>query len=115
MTIDWDVALGIVDGRQDLLLELIDIFFAESAEIMPRIAAAIDNGDAGELQLFAHRLKGCLGYFGQSKAGEIAWQLESLGRVHTLDDAPQLLAQLQIAVDELLPPLRAYRQEHQQP
>ena len=115
MTIDWDVVLGIVDGQQDLLLDLIDIFFTERDEVISRIADAIENGDAGELQLFAHRLKGCLGYFGESKACEVAWQLESLGRTGTLDDAPQLLTQLRTAIDELLPSLRAYMQDHQQP
>ena len=114
MTIDWDKVLAAVDGQQDLLLDLIDIFFTERAQVLPRIAAAIEDRDAGELQLFAHRLKGCLAYFGQSKAGEVAWQLESLGRNRTLDGAPELLAQLRTAVDELLPSLRAYRHEHQQ-
>ena len=114
MTIDWDKALATVDGQQDLLLELIDIFFTERDQILPRIAAAIDDGDAVELQLFAHRLKGCLAYFGPSKAGEVAWQLESLGRSDTLDGAPELLAQLRTDIDELVPSLRAYRQEHQQ-
>ncbi len=115
MTIDWDVVLGIVDGRQDLLLELIDIFFTERDEILPRIADAIENDNAGEVQLFAHRLKSCLGYFGPSKASDVAWQLESLGRAGTLDDAPALLTQLRTAIDELLPSIRAYRQEHQKP
>ncbi len=114
MTIDWDEALASVDGQHDLLLELIDIFFTECDEVLPRIENAIAKGDVGELQLFAHRLKGCLGYFGQTKAGDVAWQLESLGREHTLDGAPELLTQLRTAVDELLPLLRAYRGEHQQ-
>ena len=115
MTIDWDVVLGIVDGRQDLLLELIDIFFTECDEILPRIADAIENDNAGEVQLIAHRLKSCLGYFGPSEAGDVTWQLESLGRARTLDDAPALLTQLRTAIDELLPALRAYKQEHQKP
>lgn len=115
MTIDWDVALGFVDGRQSLLLELIDIFFTEHAEVMPHIAQAIENRDAGELHLFAHRFKGCLRYFGESQACEVAWQLELLGRAGTLDDAPRLLIELQTAVDELLPAMRAYQQEFQQP
>jgi HPt (histidine-containing phosphotransfer) domain-containing protein len=114
MTIDWDKALAAVDGHQDLLLELIDIFYTERAEVIPRIAAAIEDENPRELRLFSHRLKGCLGYFGESKAGELAWQLETLGRTDTLDGAPELLTQLRTAIDELLPSLRTYQQEHQQ-
>ncbi len=114
MTIDWDEALRAVDGQHDLLLELIDIFFTERDEVIPRIADAIANDDARELQLYAHRFKGCLSYFGQSKARDVAWQLESLGRCDTLDGASELLTQLRTAIDELLPALRAYRQEPQQ-
>ena len=114
MTIDWEKALSTVDGQQDLLLDLIDIFFTECAEILPRIANAIENGDAGELQLFAHRFKGCLAYFGESTAGELAWQLESLGHAGTIEGASELLTELRIAIDDFLPSVRAYRQEHRQ-
>lgn len=114
MTIDWDAALGLVDGRRDLLLELIDLFFAEHAELMPRITKAIENDDAGSLQVFAHRLKGCLRYFGESKAADAAWQLELLGRAKTLDAAAGQLAELRAAVDALVPEIRAYRQASEQ-
>ena len=114
MTIDWNVALGFVDRRQDLLLELIDIFFIEHAELIPRITQAIESTNAAELQLYAHRVKGCLRYFGESKA-ELAQQLELLGRSGSLNGAPQLLPQLRTAIDEMLPEMRASKQEHQQP
>ena len=114
MTIDWEVALGFVDGRQELLLELIDIFFTEHAELVPRIEKAIESGDADELQLFAHRLKGCLRYFGDSPAGDSCWQLESLGRARKLHGAPELLTDLRTALDEMMLDMRAYQQEHQQ-
>jgi len=115
MTIDWEVTLGFVDGRQDLLLELIDIFFTEHAEVMPHIAKAVEAENANDLQLYAHRYKGCLRYFGESEAGALAWQLESAGRTETLAEAKELLSKLKSAVDTLLPELRAYKQAHQQP
>jgi HPt (histidine-containing phosphotransfer) domain-containing protein len=115
MTIDWEVVRGFVDQRQELLMELVDLFFVEQAEVMPRISKAIDDRDAGELRLYAHRLKGCLRYFGESEAARVAAQLESAGRAGMLDDAPQLLPQLRIAVDEMQLEMRAFKQEHQRP
>jgi len=115
MAIDWEAALGFVDGREELLLELIDIFFTEYAEIAPRIARAIESRDAAELHLYAHRLKGCLRYFGASPAGDTAWQLEMLGRSGTLDGAPELLVALRAAIDdEMLPSMRAYQEARRQ-
>ena len=106
MTIDWEVALGYVDHHKDLLLELIDMFFVEHAELLPRIADAIEKGNSNELQLLAHRYKGCLRYFGDTEASEAARHLESLGRAAVLDDAPELLTQLRTAAEAILPELR---------
>lgn len=104
--IDWNVALDAVGGRRDLLTELIDIFFTEYPPTLDEIRQAIERQDAKGLQLSAHKLKGCLRYFGQTLACERAKELEDMGRSGQLEGALPRLEDLDLAVTRLLPSLR---------
>ena len=104
--VDWNVALEAVGGRRDLLIEIVDVFFTEYPTTLTAIQSAIEKGDAKDLQLSAHKLKGCLRYFGASIACEEARALEDMGRAGQLDGAADKLATLTSAVRRLLPQLR---------
>ena len=108
-SVDWDAAMAAVDGRADLLQELISIFFQEYPVLTEQIREAIQRGDAPTLRLMAHRLKGCLRYFGDNEAARHAWELEMRGRDDCWDGVPELQAQLQQAIEIMLPALRAFR------
>jgi len=105
--VDWQAARATVDGSEQLLDELVEIFFREHAEVMPALRAAVDDKDASKVQLLAHRLKGCLRYFGAKDAVESAFTLESMGRTGTTEGAPEVLAQLESELGRVLPELRA--------
>jgi len=112
MTIDWTIVLDFVDQQPTLLRELIDIFFIEHAHVMPRIAEAVERRDADALRLYAHRMKGCLRYFGINDAIDVAAQLEHAGRSGIFDDAAQLMTKLQKMTDAMLLEMRAYQNDH---
>lgn len=107
--VDWDAALDAVDGRRDLLRELIEIFFLEYPTLLEQIRTAIGDADAAGLRLSAHRLKGCLRYFGQNRAAEFALQLELRGRDGRWDDVAAMSAGLQAALEQMLPSLREFQ------
>jgi two-component system, sensor histidine kinase and response regulator len=104
--VDWEQALEAVEGRRELLRELVEIFFAECPTLMASIRQAIDGQDAGELKLYAHRLKGCLRYFGVNRAGEYALELENMGRAGELKEAAAKYVELESALNRLIPALK---------
>jgi CheY-like chemotaxis protein len=106
--VDWPAALAGVGGRRALLLELIGLFFQEYPELLARIARAIAADDAANLQLYAHRLKGSLRYFGDSPAANLAAQLEQLGREGHVARATSPSQQLRAALDQIVPQLRDF-------
>jgi HPt (histidine-containing phosphotransfer) domain-containing protein len=105
-SIDWQVALEAVGGRRDFLPELVELFEAEYPPTLGVIRAAIADRDPKKLQISAHKLKGCLRYFGPTAAGELARSLEEIGRAGTVDGAANLVEPLYEAVERILPLLR---------
>jgi CheY-like chemotaxis protein/HPt (histidine-containing phosphotransfer) domain-containing protein len=108
VAVDWHAALEGVQGDSKLLKELIEIFFEELPELLRRIEGSLGDRDAAELRLAAHRLKGCLRYFGETSATKRAFELEMRGRDSRWDGADTLFAELQADVDRMLPELRQF-------
>lgn len=106
--VDWQAALDGVQGDAKLLKELIEIFFEELPELLKRIKDSLAGRDAAELRLAAHRLKGCLRYFGETPATTRGLELELHGRDSRWDGADALFAELQADIDRMLPELRQF-------
>ena len=105
--VDWDAALESVQGRRELLRELIDIFFQEYPELMSQIDRALEENEPQTLHVAAHRLKGCLRYFGKNRSGDLASQLEMLGRAGTVEGGRSLFRQLESALERWTSALRS--------
>ena len=110
--IDWQVGLAATGGRHQLLCELIDIFFSEYPQQLSGIRDAIEDRSGKELRRFAHTLKGCLRYFGDSKAARLAKELEAMGLDENFDNATGLLEELRAEVGRLVPELQDFRDKH---
>ena len=106
--VNWDEALSIVAGKQDLLLELVEIFLNEGPRLVGVAQQALADHDGGALQIAAHTLKGNARYFGAQPAAEAAFAVERCAAQGELDTAAPLLARLASRIDQLLPELRAY-------
>jgi CheY-like chemotaxis protein len=106
-TVAWDELLAAVGGEREMIGELIEIFFEEYPPTLAAIRTAIEQQDAKGLQLFAHKLKGCLRYFGNTTAAGRARALEEMGRNGQLTHAPRECDRLDADLDRLLPILRA--------
>jgi CheY-like chemotaxis protein len=78
--IDTQAALRYAGGSPKTLKEFSDIFYEEYPRLMERIRQAISNGEASELKLAAHTLKGTLELLGGDAARQTAQRLEQMGR-----------------------------------
>jgi two-component system sensor histidine kinase/response regulator len=105
--LDRDALYEQVGDEADLLLKVIEMFRADSVQVMHKLAAAIASGDAEEVQQGAHRLKGALLTLGGKPAAEVALRLEQMGRRGELADASAALVQLRDELARLGPELEA--------
>ncbi|MGH9503550.1 MAG: Hpt domain-containing protein [Terriglobales bacterium] len=88
-------ALERLDGDEDLLRELCEIFLEESPKLLQKLGEAIAESDAAAVMRAAHSLKGELGYLGAAAASQASASLEAMGIEKNLSDAVQVFAFLQ--------------------
>jgi HPt (histidine-containing phosphotransfer) domain-containing protein len=107
--VDWQGALKTVSGKRDLLLELVDLFFKEYPGLLYAIGEAFDRQRQADVVLYAHRLRGCLHYFGRNRAGEAAKKLEVAARAGDMGLADDAHRELKEALGGLTVRLNAFR------
>ena len=76
----WETALERVDGREQMLRELVEVFFAECPKLIQQIRENIDIENGAELRRVAHTLKGSADVFGADGVSQAAHRLEQIGR-----------------------------------
>ena len=111
---DWSVALKAVRGNRDLLKTLVETVLAELPQMTAAVREAIARGDAAELNLAAHTLKGSIRYFGSTPAARHAAALEQCGQEDRLDDVEPSLSALEEALQRLRSALLNYTQSGDQ-
>ena len=60
---DWNAAVRRLGGREDLLRQMVPIFFKESAKHLPALREALIQRDTGNVRRTAHALKGSVACF----------------------------------------------------
>jgi two-component system sensor histidine kinase/response regulator len=99
--IDLPAALSIVDGDQDLLLDLIVTFLEDYPRSIVELHQAIASGDALRMGQLAHSLKGAVASFAAHTAQALAYDLECRGRQGELENASAVLQQLEHELERL--------------
>ena len=92
--LDRDAVLDRVGGDEDLLCEIIGIFFEEYPVLMAGIRGAVAQRNAANLERSAHSLKGSVANFGVRAPTEMAHDLELMGRQGELRGAAPLVSGL---------------------
>lgn len=100
--LDIDVALAYVDGDAQLLSELAAMFVQDYPRLIKESHEGIIQADCAVLERAAHTLKGRLAFFGITRLRDKLLSLESMGREHDLSRAPQLLADIEVAMESIL-------------
>jgi HPt (histidine-containing phosphotransfer) domain-containing protein len=93
--VDRAAALDLVGGDEELLREIIGIFFEEYPKLIEGISEAVQNQDSRALERFAHNLKGSVSNFGAQSATQAALDLEMMGRKGDIQRAPSVVKVLE--------------------
>jgi CheY-like chemotaxis protein/HPt (histidine-containing phosphotransfer) domain-containing protein len=105
-------SLELVEGDQELLVELIELFLNESPRLMATIHQTNATGASAELMRAAHTLKGMSGNFGARKVVELAFELELIARSGSVAGALPLCRALDQELSRLHGALAAYKQQY---
>jgi signal transduction histidine kinase/CheY-like chemotaxis protein len=96
-----DQLLNICQGDVETVKAVISCFLENGVQYMRNIEQAVEQKEAKQLKLSAHRLKGAAAYFGNEIVVEYAAQLERMGSDEQLVGVDEIFAQLTIAIGEL--------------
>ena len=105
--LDEALALSRVGGDSDLLREVVDLFLDDFPNTLENIRSAVAAKDPTAVEHQAHSLKGSVSTFGARRAFEAALALEKIGRSKDLTGVENGLAQLEDALQALVPDLQA--------
>ena len=96
--LDLDQTLDLLDGDEDALKQLVELFFADLGKHLQSLKTAASAGDCTQLAATAHTLKGSTGVFNAVPATEAAERVEVAARS---GDIATARAQLQALLDAL--------------
>jgi signal transduction histidine kinase/DNA-binding response OmpR family regulator len=96
----WDPANALerLDGDEQLLHEIVQIFLEESSRQLADLKRAVKEANAELLEKTAHRLKGELSYLGMPTVSRKADKLEKMGRECDLHYAAEVFAEFETEV-----------------
>jgi HPt (histidine-containing phosphotransfer) domain-containing protein len=103
---DRNALMEQLGGDQQLAREVIDLFLRDCPVQLSAIKAALDQGDAREVYVMAHTLKGAASTLAAGEVAEAAHALEQLGRDGEVHDSVKAWRTLETAADRLLEALR---------
>jgi signal transduction histidine kinase/DNA-binding response OmpR family regulator len=107
-TIPWDHAKALerLEGDEQLLREIVQIFIEESSTQLVELKQAVTEGNAEQVERTAHRLKGELSYLGMTAASQMAHKLEQMGRERDLGQASEVFALFETEVSAVASNMR---------
>lgn len=94
-----------LEGSQELLTELIQLFLGEAPLLIEAMRKALQQSDMQELGRTAHSMKGAAANFSALSTVSAAVQLENDAKKGDAESAKVSLARLQAIVECLLPEL----------
>ncbi|MBI3650722.1 MAG: response regulator [Acidobacteria bacterium] len=97
--------LECVAGNIEFLRDLIKVFFETCPHHLSQIREGITQQQCAQVNEAAHTLKGVLGSLQAEAACDVAWRLETLGRLENLSEADEVLARLEREIETLKPVL----------
>jgi len=98
---DQAAALAQVEGDQDLLVELAELFTGDCPRLLAEIKQAIARDEGNSLARAAHSLKGAASNFGAKSVVALAQHLEEMGRAEHLAEAGPVSLSLETEVERL--------------
>jgi predicted ATPase/signal transduction histidine kinase/CheY-like chemotaxis protein/HPt (histidine-containing phosphotransfer) domain-containing protein len=106
--VDWSAAIEQVMNDQELLKDVARTSLDETREMLSRLPAAIEAGNARETQRLAHTVKSAMGFFHSITAKQCGQELEDQAATGALGPAPELFERFKAAVDRVTPILQRF-------
>jgi PAS domain S-box-containing protein len=94
-----------VEGDQELLTEMIQIFIEEAPALMKAMQEALQSGDMVVLERSAHSLKGAVGNLSSNSTATAALKVEQDAKNKDVQSAKESLAKVEEVMKLLLPAL----------
>ena len=99
-----------VEGDRDLLTEMVHLFQEDVPKLLTTMRDALQNADMAVLERSAHSLKGAASNLSAKATAAAALQLEKDAKNQDAETAKKSLAEVERAVERLLPALAELRQ-----
>ena len=107
--VDWPVAFETVAGDTELLKELLRTFLGDRDELVNNLRGAILSGNAKEVRVTAHSLRGALNHLGARSAGRLVGNLEDLASTNpSLPGANDIFTETESAIDQAVAEMKRY-------
>ena len=103
--LDWETALGTVDGDAELLRKVVHGFLSQQVSLVAELRDALRTSDLGVVQRVAHTIGGSLRLFEDAPLVECATQLEEVCRVGSSDGVEQAWRALEVELEAVVPEL----------
>ena len=102
-----------MDGEEDLLREIVDLFLVNCPKWLEDIKKAVQQSDAFLLEIAAHKLKGALRNIAAERAAMFAQDLEKIGKSKDLTRAQEIYTVLVEEITSLYTVLESFRHGNQ--
>jgi CheY-like chemotaxis protein/HPt (histidine-containing phosphotransfer) domain-containing protein len=109
--IDLAEALARTEGDEELLAELVELFFTENPAQREQMRRALSEGRQEDLGEVAHTVKGAVGSLGAKPAFDAALHLEMTAKKGPTEELEAALSALEGRLDELTSALSQWRAE----
>ncbi|MEZ5955572.1 MAG: Hpt domain-containing protein, partial [Hyphomonas sp.] len=106
---DWKMAVVRMGGREELLVQMVDLFFTEMQKLLPALHQAIAAEEMPAVQRLAHSIKGSAALFAAPAAVAAALRIEVMGRTSNLAGVDEALPILEHEIDRLIQALTTHR------
>ena len=103
ITVSWNQAAALqrLDGDNELLAELCELFFRDFPSQMSYLMESLANGNYQAVSKTAHTLKGGLGYLGAEEGEQLAHEIEEACQRHGTAAVQELASMLSDYVEAL--------------
>ena len=105
---DWEAAVDRIGGREDLLKQMVTLFYKEAGKLVPALQEAIGQKDSVKVRRLAHSIKGSASCFAAPAAISAATRVEFMGRDDDLADVEEAFTVLEREIDRLSQALTHY-------
>lgn len=101
-------ALARLDGDEDLLVDLMGFFMEDAPRLMDELRAAAATGDADQIKMSAHALKGLVAGCGGVRAAEAAKRVEQAALANDLSHMTALVEAVATELDAVRAEAQGY-------